>query len=165
MAVSFLAKLGFQVVAASGKESAHGFLLGLGASKIINRNETKDIASRAVLKPKWAGAVDTIGGEYLAAAIKSSAYGGVVTCCGNAASGELPLNVYPFILRAVRLIGIDSAQCTLARRQQIWQKLAGPWRPDLLEDLHQEISLSSLSEVIDQMLAGKIKGRYVVNLL
>ncbi len=117
-----------------------------------------------MLKGKWAGVVDTVGGEILATAIKSTRYGGVVTACGNAASPDLPLNVYPFILRAVSLIGIDSAECPMATRARIWQRLAEDWRPVDLERFANEISLEQLPEAIDAMLAGRHRGRTVVNL-
>ncbi len=117
-----------------------------------------------LLKGRWAGVLDTVGGPLLATAIKSCRYNGVVTCCGNAASPDLPLNVYPFILRGVTLIGIDSAECPMALRRDIWTRLAGPWRLPDLERLVTEISLDGLEQRIDDMLQGRHHGRTLVNL-
>lgn len=165
MAVALLAKLGFRVAAVTGKAEQEEFLRQLGAGEIIGRRQAVDASGRMLLKGKWAGVVDTVGGEILATAVKSTRYGGVVTACGNAASADLPLNVYPFILRAVSLVGIESAECPMGRRQRIWQRLAGDWRLQDLERFAAEISLEQLSETIDAMLAGRHSGRTVVNLL
>ena len=108
--------------------------------------------------------IDTVGGEILVTAIKSTKPSGTITCCGNAASPDLPLNVYPFILRGVRLLGIDSQNCPMDLRTQIWQKLAGEWKLDNLNDISQEIGMDGLNERIDLMLAGKSKGRTVVSI-
>ncbi len=163
-AVAFLARAGFKVVAASGKPESAEFLERLGAEKVISREAGKDRPGRAFLRPRWGGVVDTVGGEYLAAAIKSCRYNGVVACCGNTAGADLPLTVYPFILKGVTLAGIDSAECAMERRKKIWDKLAVAWRPDNLEEFAHEITLTDLPETIDRMLAGKTRGRYVINL-
>ena len=162
--VLILAKLGYQVTAVSGKESAKQFLLDLGAQEVISRAAAQDNSGRAVLKGRWAGVVDTVGGGLLATAIKSTRYGGVVTCCGNVAGPEFEVNVYPFILRGVSLLGIDSAECPMALRTEIWQILAKEWRPSDLEFLCTEVSLENLSESIEKILAGKVQGRVVVKL-
>ena len=109
--------------------------------------------------------IDTVGGEILATAIKSTAYGGAVTCCGNVASPDLPLSVYPFILRAVSLLGIDSAKCPIHLRQKIWQRLAGEWRIESLDSLVTECNLPELPDYIEHMLQGRQIGRVIVNLL
>ena len=163
-AVALLSKLGFEVIGVTGKESEHPFLQQLGCTAILNRKQATGRASAAMLRERWAGVVDTVGGEILASAIKSTRYDGVVTCCGNAASGELPLTVYPFILRGVSLVGIDSASCPMARRSTIWQQLAGPWRLGMLDSISSRVSLDQVSQAIDDMLAGKIRGRIVVDL-
>jgi alcohol dehydrogenase len=167
LACALLAKLGFAVTAVTGKESEHEFLRQLGCSAVLNRQQAAGRAGAALLRERWAGAVDTVGGEILAGAVKATRYGGIITCCGNAASGELPLTVYPFILRGVSLVGIDSAECPLARRKEIWDKLAGPWQPllrDALASLSRRIRLEQLSQTIDAMLAGRTQGRIVVDL-
>jgi acrylyl-CoA reductase (NADPH) len=163
-AVALLHKLGFQVSAVTGKESEHVFLQELGCTTILTRKQAAGRSGSAMLRERWAGVVDTVGGEILAGAIKATCYDGVVTCCGNAASGDLPLTVYPFILRGISLIGIDSASCPMERRKAIWQELAGPWHLTILDALTSRITLAQLSTTIDAMLAGTTKGRIVVDL-
>lgn len=164
VAVSLLAFLGFRVTAVTGKEQEHAFLRTLGAENILNRNQATVGAGKLLLRERWAGVVDTVGGEILAAAIKATCYDGTVTCCGNASSGDLPLNVYPFILRGVKLIGIDSAECPLAKRKKIWKKLAEEWQIPYLDEMSSTIGLNQLDATIDQMLQGGVKGRIVVDL-
>ena len=165
IAVSIMAKLGYSITAVSGKPEAKGFLIKLGASEIISRQQALDSSGKLLLKEKWAGVIDTVGGEILATAIKSTAYGGVITCCGNVASAELPLSVYPFILRGVSLLGIDSAKCPTKNRQRIWQKLANEWKIKNLDSLATECPLSELPGLIERMLQGGQTGRVIVNLL
>ena len=165
IAVAIMAKLGFNITAVSGKPEAEKFLLGLGVKEIISRQQATDTSGRLLLKEKWAGVIDTVGGEILATAIKSTAYGGAVTCCGNVASPELPLSVYPFILRGVTLLGIDSAKCSIQTREKIWQKLASELRIANLDSLATECRLTELPELIDRMLQGRQIGRVIVNLL
>lgn len=163
-AVGILSKLGYPVVAVSGKSEAAAILEPLGAREIIDRRAFTSGSGRALLQGRWAGVIDTVGGEILATAIKSTQSAGVVTCCGNAASPELPLNVYPFILRGVTLIGIACQNCPMPTRQEILSKLANEWRPDQLESLCDEIPLSQLSDKIQRMLQGQHSGRTIVNL-
>lgn len=164
LAVSILAKLGYSVVAVTGKLESHDFLKVLGAKSIINRSEIDDKMGKPLLKERWAGVIDTVGGNLLATAIKSTQYGGCVTACGLVAGADLPITVYPFILRGVRLIGIDSVRCSMAQRLQIWSKLATLWKPTRLEELVTTISLSELPKKISEILQGKIQGRILVNL-
>jgi acrylyl-CoA reductase (NADPH) len=164
MAVAILAGMGYRVSAVTGKPEAADFLRDLGAAEVIAREQAIDTKGRALLREKWAGVVDTVGGEMLATAIKSTRYGGVVTCCGNVAAADLPLTVYPFILRGVSLIGIDSAECPMAVRQRVWQKLAGEWKLAGLNGMATVICLDELDRHIELILAGKAKGRVVVNL-
>jgi putative YhdH/YhfP family quinone oxidoreductase len=165
IAVSIMAKLGYSITAVSGKPEASDYLTRLGAAEIISRQQAADSSGKPLLKEKWAGAIDTVGGEILATAIKSTAYGGLVTCCGNVASPELPLSVYPFILRGVSLLGIDSAKCPIYIRQEIWQKLAEAWKIKNLDSLVTECRLPELSGIIEKMLQGRQTGRVIVNLL
>lgn len=164
IAISILSKLGYDVVAATGKLHEKEMLLNLGAKDIIDRNELDDNSGKALLKEKWAGVIDTVGGNILATAIKSTKYGGTVTCCGNVASHEFSTSVYPFILRGVTLFGIDSVQCPMDIRLEIWNKLSSDWKIDNLNDNVEEVSLEGLSEKIDLILKGKHKGRTIVNL-
>jgi acrylyl-CoA reductase (NADPH) len=162
VAVALLARQGFSITAVSGKADQHDFLYSLGAEKIISRQAATDTKNRALLKEQWAGVVDTVGGPILATAIKGTKYGGAVTCCGNVAAPDLELTVYPFILRGVALLGIDAAKCDMALRRLVWEKLAGPWKLEMLADLAETISLAELDRYIDEMLQGRIKGRVVL---
>lgn len=163
IAVSILAKLGFSVVAATGKAGEHDFLKGLGAKAIISREEANDTSGRPLQKPRWAGVVDTVGGNILATALKTTKYGGLVAACGNAMSAELNVNVFPFILRGVSLLGVDSVEIPMRARQMAWNKLAGEWSIDVGR-LATEVSLEELNPKIDEILKGGIRGRVLVNL-
>jgi acrylyl-CoA reductase (NADPH) len=163
LAVAFLAKAGFQVAAGTGKPEAHDFLTGLGAAAIIPREELDDASGKGLLKGRWAGVVDTVGGNYLATALKSTRYGGAVAAIGNAASDEMKLTVYPFILRAVALYGIDSANVPPFRKGQVWEKMAGDWKPEGLEKLARVVTLEGLEAEIQRILRGGQVGRVVVD--
>jgi acrylyl-CoA reductase (NADPH) len=163
MAVAILAKLGYAVTAVSGKEEARAFLVGLGAKAVISRAEASDGSGRPLLKPRWAGVIDTVGGEILSTAVKSTALQGIVTCCGNVASPDLHLTVFPFILRGVSLIGIDSQNFPMESRRALWQKLAEEWRPVHLNKLGREVPLSGLEAEIELILQGRQQGRVIVN--
>ena len=165
VAVSLLSGAGYHVVAVTGKTAETEFLQSLGARQIMSREDLLRGADRPLLKERWAGVLDVVGGEMLAAAIKSTRYAGVVTCCGLAGSPELPLNVFPFILRAVSLIGIDSAQCPAPLRQQVWQRLAGDLKPASLLESAVECPLCALEKKFVAMLEGQSRGRTVVNLI
>ena len=163
VAVAILARLGFNVVAATGKASEHDFLNGLGAKVIISREEANDTSGRPLQKPRWAGVVDTVGGNILATALKTTKYGGLVAACGNAMSAELNVNVFPFILRGVSLLGVDSVEIPMRARQMAWNKLAGDWNIDVGK-LVTEVSLEELNPKIDEILKGGIRGRVLINL-
>ena len=164
ISVAILAQLGFAVTALTGKKEP-AFLLGLGARTVLARDEFVRSRNKMLLPEKWAGVVDTVGGQYLEAAIKETRYDGVVTSCGNAASGDLALTVYPFIIRGVRLIGIDSARCSLSVRERIWQQLATEHKCSQLDHLVSVITLEGLDEAIQRMLAGSLRGRMLVRLI
>ena len=164
VAVAILSKLGFKVTAVTGKDESQ-FLSRLGASEILPRHELEVKNAKMLLKEKWAGVVDTVGGVYLETAIKQTQYDGVITSCGNAASADLNISVYPFIIRGVRLIGVDSAKCGGEPREKVWQHLANDWKINFLEDLSQMITLNQLEEHVKKMLAGKLRGRTVVRLI
>jgi putative YhdH/YhfP family quinone oxidoreductase len=157
--------LGYSVVAATGKLSHHDFLKSVGAVSIVTREEIQDESDKPLLKERWAGVVDTVGGNTLATAIKSTKYGGCITACGLVGGTDLTTTVYPFILRGVRLIGIDSVQFPLEKRSQIWQKLASDWKPTHLERLASTVNLCGLSEQIDTILQGRSVGRVLVTLI
>ncbi len=165
IAVSVLARAGYRVTAATGKASEEGYLRDLGASAVIGREEVTKGMERPMMKERWAGAVDVAGGDTLAAVLKATRYGGVVTCCGLVASPDLPVNVFPFILRGVSLLGIDSVQCPMEPRREVWGKLAGEWKPERLEETATECTLQGLEARISEILKGKVRGRTLVNLL
>jgi acrylyl-CoA reductase (NADPH) len=163
VAVGILAKLGFNVVAATGKTEEKGFLTQLGAKAIISRDEANDTSGRPLQKGRWAGVVDAVGGNILATAIKSAKYGGLVAACGNAMSADLAVSVYPFILRGVSLLGVDSVEVPMNTRLRTWQKLAQDWKLDV-SGFVSECAMEELSPKIDLVLKGGIKGRVVVDL-
>jgi putative YhdH/YhfP family quinone oxidoreductase len=163
VAVAILARAGYRVVAVTGKVDQAEFLKQLGASEMITRAEVMENAERPMLKERWAGAVDVVGGEMLSAVLRATRYGGSVTCCGLVGSPELPVNVFPFILRGVSLLGIDSVQCPTARRLPVWQLLGGDWKIDL-EALVSESGIDDLEEAITSILKGGIRGRLLVRL-
>ncbi|OGU19356.1 MAG: quinone oxidoreductase [Geobacteraceae bacterium GWF2_54_21] len=164
IAVSILSRAGYRVVAATGKTSDETFLHNLGAAEVIPREKVTEGGDRPMMKERWAGVVDVVGGETLAAAVKSTRYGGVVTCCGLVGSIDLVMNVYPFILRGVSLLGIDSVSCPAGTRLQVWEKLAGEWKPGHLVEVVTEVPLDGLEEKIRTILQGGIRGRVIVKL-
>jgi len=165
VAVAILAKLGYRVTAATGKESEKGFLVGIGASRVIGREEVIAGMDQPLMEERWAGVVDVVGGDMLAAAIKSTRYDGSVACCGLVGSIDLPLNVLPFILRGVSLLGVDSVQCPMGPRKLVWEKLAGEWKLDNLEDIGRVCTLENLEREIRAILKGELRGRILVDLL
>jgi len=164
-AVAILAKAGYRVIAASGKSSQKDYLLSIGAADVIGREDVLLKAERPLMQERWAGVVDVVGGEMLAAAIKSTRYGGTVTCCGLVGSRELSVSVLPFILRGVSLLGIDSVQCPMELRRTVWKKLASEWKPENLETIVRECTLNNLEKEIHAILKGQLRGRVLVNLL
>ena len=149
-----LKKLGFQVIAATSNiKDSSGFIAKLGADRHIDKSITDDQSGKALRKPRWAGAIDVVGGNVLATALKSCAYGGNVTACGNIFSGELSLTVYPFILNAIKLIGVDAARCPLNIKKKVWEQLSGPWKINT-DFMTTEINLEELDDHI-RMLTNK----------
>lgn len=165
VAVSILAASGYQVIASTGKMADEVFLRDLGAVAVISRDEVAAGAEKALLPERWAGAVDVVGGATLSAVLKSTKYGGAVACCGLVGSVELPLNVYPFILRGVSLLGVDSVQASRETRREVWSRLGAAWKPARLGEMVTECSLQGLESLIQSILHGAVKGRVVVNLL
>ena len=165
IAVAILAGAGYRVVAATGKTSDTDYLRSLGAAEVLPRETITAGAEKALLTERWAAAIDVVGGTTLAAVLKATRYGGTVTCCGMVGSPELPVNVYPFILRGVSLIGVDSSQCPRETREEVWQRLAADWKPAGLDRIVTECTLTGLEEKIQAILKGEARGRTVVNLL
>ncbi|MGL4308608.1 YhdH/YhfP family quinone oxidoreductase [Cetobacterium sp. SF1] len=163
IAVGILHKLGYTVVAGTGKKSETELLNKFGASRIINRNELDD-RTRPVLKGIWAGAIDTVGGNILSTVIKSTKYDGVVTACGNVAGAEFESSVYPFILRGVTLYGVDSVECKMELRKKVWNLMGNEWKIENLSDFVEEISLEEVNSKIEMILKGENKGRTIIKL-
>ncbi|MDF2838612.1 MAG: quinone oxidoreductase [Evtepia sp.] len=164
LAVSILHKLGYHVIASTGKSDANDLLLEIGAKDIIPREALDDQSGKIMLKEKWAGVIDTVGGNILATALKSTKYGGSVTTCGNVASAKLLTTVYPFILRGISLIGIDSVECDMDLRIKLWNLLSNEWKIDRLDSNVEEVTLHELESKIQLILKGKLVGRTIVNL-
>lgn len=164
LAVKLLAKLGFSVVAVTGKAHLESRLRDWGANRVIGREEVQNSSDRPMLSARWAGAVDTVGGQTLTTIIRETKPYGVVAACGLVGGAELPLTVHPFILRGVTLAGIGSAMLPHDRRVEIWRKLSQEWRLDGLEELATTIGLSDLEQYVQRILKGQIVGRTVVDL-
>ena len=164
LSVAILAKLGYQVAAVTGKPEQASLLRQLGAVRILPREDASDDSEKPLLPARWVGAIDTVGGNTLATLLRSTSHRGCVAACGLAAGHNLPLTVYPFILRGVTLAGIDSAQCPRDSRLQVWQRLATDWRIDGLENLTRKIALADVPREAKAMLAGKTFGRTLVKI-
>lgn len=162
IALLLLSKLGYQVVAVTGKVERHDWLKSMGAQRVIGRREVLDASAKPLLSSRWSGAIDSVGGPMLASILRSTARDGCVAACGLVGGIELSLTVMPFILRGVTLAGVDSAWFPRDRRLEIWQKLAGPWKLDRLSELATRVALSKIAGPVQRILAGGISGRVVV---
>ncbi|MDM8528111.1 MDR family oxidoreductase [Anaerolineales bacterium HSG24] len=163
VSVALLAKLGYTVVASTGRgDSLSDYLIALGASRIIGRFES---SKRPLERELWAGAVDTVGNETLAAVLRQTARSGSVAACGLVGGGNLPTTVYPFILRGVNLLGIDSVMCPVERRIHAWQRLAELMSAEVFDLITEgTVTLEEISTLSEQILKGQVKGRVVVDL-
>ena len=164
VSVALLSHLGYSVAASTGKKKENEFLQGLGASKIISREEVNNESNKPLLSERWAGAVDTVGGTTLASLLKSTKRGGAVATTGMVASAELSTTVFPFILRGISLLGIDSGFTPTKLRREIWNRLAGDWKFQQMHKLKVDCTLEVLDPEIDKILAGEQRGRVVVDL-
>lgn len=163
VAVELLATLGYDVTALTGKDSEHDHLRSLGAKEVLSRHEL-EMGTRPLEKSMWAGAVDPVGGDILAWLTRTMKYGGCISSCGLTAGIDLNTTVLPFILRGVSLLGIDSAACPMARRQEVWRRLGADMKPTRLPTVAKEITLADLPEAFATLLAGEARGRTVVKL-
>ncbi|WP_143415772.1 acryloyl-CoA reductase [Geobacillus sp. E263] len=165
LAVSMLAKRGYEVVASTGKETEHEYLRELGAKEILSREDVCVEKIRPLDKQQWAAAVDPVGGRTLATVLSRIQYNGAVAVSGLTGGTDVPTTVFPFILRGVSLLGIDSVYCPMELRKQIWERMASDLKPDkLLESIAQEVTLEQLPEALANILKGKLRGRTVVKL-
>jgi putative YhdH/YhfP family quinone oxidoreductase len=164
LVIDMLAGKGYTVTAVTGKPQEHDFLRGLGAAEILER-KVIDPGKRPLEKPLWAAAFDSVGGEQLAWLTRTMQPQGLIASFGNAGGIELNTTVLPFILRGLRLIGVDSAATPMPLRRRVWSRLAGDLRPRHLADIAQVIGLDDLPDYFGRMLKGEIRGRAVVRML
>jgi len=164
VAVEILAKSGYHVVAITGKAKEADYLKGIGAKEVLLREAIDLSKIRPLDKATWAGAVDNLGGDLLAWLLATTKIGGTVASVGLAADVKLHTTVMPFILRGVHLLGVDSANCPMAQRQKIWNKLAVEWRPDSVHDQVRTIDFDELPTHFDAYLKGLVRGRTVVRI-
>jgi acrylyl-CoA reductase (NADPH) len=164
VAVTILSQLGYEVTASTGKQEKRDQLLGLGASQVISRSELLPEKVRPLDKQLWAGAVDCVGGASLPYILSTTLYGGTVAASGLTGGAGWAATVYPFILRGVRLIGIDSVYAPMVLRKLLWERLAAEWKPNALQGLTREITLEQVPEIAAQLLEGRAAGRTIVRL-
>ena len=163
VAVALLGKLGYTVVAATGKPGEEAYLKRLGAASVMDRASLA-APGKPLQKERWAAVVDAVGSHTLANACAQTRYGGVVACCGLAQGADFPATVMPFILRSVTLAGIDSVMAPLGKRQQAWARLASDLDPALLESMIDEVPLARAVEKAGELMAGKVRGRVVIKI-
>ena len=162
--VKLLSLMGAEVTAITGKKNSNQYLYDLGSSKIIHRKKFVDSVRLPLSNGVYHAAVDTVGGNMLPAMLASMQYNGIITACGNVAGANFTTSVFPFILRKNRLIGIDSATCSMKIREQIWNRFSTFWRLKNLDQICKVINLNSLDKEIKKMLCGEQVGRIVVRL-
>jgi alcohol dehydrogenase len=162
LSVAIASKLGFEVIASTGKKDETAYLINIGAKNIIDRSEVDDHSGRMLLRPQWAGAIDTVGGNTLATVLKALKPHGNVACCGNVASPLLNTSVFPFILNGVNLLGVNSATTPILLRRNLWEKLAGVWKPDIQKIKTAAVGLDIIHLSIVKMLKGKLIGRVIL---
>jgi acrylyl-CoA reductase (NADPH) len=159
IAVAILGKLGHTVIASTGSPEAHDYLKSLGASDFIDRSVLGEASKRPLESARWAGAVDTVGGDTLASLLKGMQVGASVAACGNAGGVALNTTVFPFILRGVNLLGIDSVMCPRELRQEAWQRLSQDLPKAALDSMVQVAPLSEVQAFSEQILQGQVRGR------
>ena len=164
VATAVLSKLGYHVIASTGRSSESGYLRNLGAAEVIDRNELSGPA-KPLAKERWAGGIDSVGSTTLANLLSMTKYRGAVAACGLAGGMDLPSSVAPFILRGVCLLGIDSVMCPIELRKTAWNRLAGDLDPGKLVEITHEIGLDQVIAAGAKILAGHVRGRIVVKIL
>ena len=164
LAVAMLARKGYEVTASTGKDAERVFLRKIGASSVISRSDLSPAKIRPLDRPLWAGAIDPVGGRSLAYILSAIQYGGSVAVSGLAGGAELPTTVYPFILRGINLLGIDSVYCPMELRTRLWNQMARDIKPVCLSEMYNEIPLEELPETLANVRKGRHVGRTVVRL-
>ena len=163
VAIALLSKLGFHVIASTGRTSEEGYLKSLGAAEVIDRHELSG-TPKPLAKERWAGGIDSVGSTTLANLLSMTKYGGAIAACGLAGGMDLPTSVAPFILRGVCLLGIDSVMCPLPKREVAWQRLARDLDRTKLSEITHEIALDQVFDLAPQILGGQVRGRVVVKI-
>lgn len=161
-AVAILSKLGYDVIASTGKKESHKFLNMLGAKEIIGREDVNDESGRPLLSAKWIGAIDNVGGNTLSTIIASTGQHGAVCSVGLVGNDKLNSTVYPFILRGIKLIGIDSAERQLELKKKVWEHLATDWRPEFLNKMYRIVDLDNVIPEIESILQGNQTGKVLI---
>ncbi len=164
LAIGMLKKAGYTVVASTGKSDQKEMLIKLGADELIDRADVDDDSNRPLLRGRWAGVLDSVGGSTLSSVIRSTKLHGAVCCFGNITGDNLETSVYPFLLRGITVIGIDSAEKEMPYRLNIWKRISEEWKFDNINDYVKEVDLEGLSDEIDVMLEGGQVGNVIVNL-
>jgi putative YhdH/YhfP family quinone oxidoreductase len=163
VAVSLLARLGYRVAASTGRPDQHDYLRSLGASSIVERAELAHAPGRPLESARWAGGIDPVGSTTLATVLRQARYGTAVAACGLAGGDDLPVTVHPFIIRGVRLLGVDSVLCPTPRRDQAWGRLAADLDPASLDGMTTVAPLADVPALAEEILAGRIRGRVVID--
>jgi putative YhdH/YhfP family quinone oxidoreductase len=161
-AVALFSHLGYRVTAATGKTDKKEWLLSLGAESVINREEITNVSGRPLLSSRWSAALDTVGGPMLDAVLRQTAHNGIVACCGNVLGHQLETSIYPFILRGVSLMGIDTGIAFMKDRLRVWNKLATEWKHNALKQLTTDCSLENLPAEIHDIRSGNQVGKKLI---
>jgi acrylyl-CoA reductase (NADPH) len=163
--INILNSLGYTVAASTGKSSEHDYLRELGASEILSREETSAESNRPLEKERWAGSLDSVGGSTLAYLIRSTRYGGSIAAYGNTGGPNVNTTVFPFILRAINMLGIESVNCPMELRELLWQRLASDYKPGhLLDTIGHEVPFEELPQALATILKGGIRGRTIIKI-
>jgi putative YhdH/YhfP family quinone oxidoreductase len=163
VAVAILARLGYRVAASTGRPDSESYLRSLGAATIVDRAELATSSGRPLEKERWAAAIDTVGGETLATALRQTRYRGAVAACGMAGGSDLPLTVWPFILRNIALLGVDSVLCPHVVRAKAWQRLGRDLETGVLDTMTTIEPLANIPDLANAILAGQTRGRVVID--
>ena len=163
IAISILKSRAYTVAASTGKESEHAYLKALGADEILSREETTAESNRPLEKERWAGSIDAVGGATMAYLLRTTRTGGSIASCGNTSGPNFSTTVFPFILRGVNLLGIDSQNCPMELRRQIWEHLASDYKPNgLLDRIGHEVPFTELPQALSTILKGGARGRTII---
>src|SRR6266849_6120647 len=165
ISISIFSNLGYTIAASTGKSSDHDYLKELGASEILSREETSAESNRPLEKERWAGSLDSVGGSTLAYLIRTTKYGGSIAAFGNTGGPNLNITVFPFILRAINLLGIESVNCPMELRSNLWRRLASNYKPGhLLDRIGHEVPFEELPQALATILKGGTRGRTIIKI-